>query len=99
MERQKVMEESFQRAHRDFISSLSETIDLLEKDIGEAAEMQQICTDEWCKATEHYLDELGKSIFSISEPRWLGEEDSNKIKELRKRLHDLYAQFKNAKSA
>jgi hypothetical protein len=35
------------------------------------------------------------SLFSITEPGgWSSDEDSKKIKELRRRLHDLYAKYK-----
>lgn len=98
MPQQKKMEESFLRAHREFVTNLSASLDLLERDIKETAEMEQICTDEWCRATEGVLDDLAKMIYSISEPRWLDLEDSRKIKALRQRVHDLYAQYKAAKS-
>lgn len=97
-QRQKDMEESFLRTHREFVDNLKESIGIIESDIGEAGEMQQICTDEWCKATETYLDDLGKSIYSISEPRFATEADSRKLKDLRKRVHDLYATYKAASS-
>jgi len=95
-QRQKDMEESFLRTHREFVDNLKESINIIESDLGEAGEMQEICTDEWCKATETYLDELGKSIYSISEPRFATEADSQKIKDLRRRVHDLYATYKAA---
>ncbi len=96
MERQLKIEESFLQTHREFMANLQKSLDVLEKDISEAREMQSICTDEWCYATESYLDELYKMIYSISEPRWLKDEDSEKIKELRQRVHDLYAAYKQA---
>jgi dsDNA-specific endonuclease/ATPase MutS2 len=94
MQRQKKMEESFLAAHREFMANLDSSIQLVESDINEAKEMQQICTDEWCKATETYLDELAKLVYSISEPRWVKDEDSEKIRNLRRRIHDLYARYK-----
>jgi hypothetical protein len=90
------MEESFLAAHREFTQNLDSSIKLIEKDINEAKEMQQICTDEWCTATETYLDELAKLVYSISEPRWVTNEDSEKIRNLRRRIHDLYARYKAA---
>lgn len=97
MQKQKQMEESFQVAHRDFIGKLDKSIDLLEKDIKEASEMKQICTDEWCQATESVLDDLAKMVYSISEPRWITNDDSKKISSLRHRIHDLYAEYKSAR--
>lgn len=73
---------------------MEESLDMLEKEIDEAAEMSEICTAEWCEATEHVVDELNNSLFSIREPRWSSEEDSKKLKELKRRVHDLYAKYK-----
>ncbi|MDW7771659.1 MAG: hypothetical protein SCH71_02100 [Desulfobulbaceae bacterium] len=98
MQQQKQMEDSFLRAHRNFIDNLNESIELLDKDITETADMKDRCTDEWCNATEHNLDELAKLVFSISEPRWLTQEDSQKIKDLRRRIHDLYSKYKNVRT-
>jgi hypothetical protein len=79
---------------RQLVASMEESIDLLEKGIDEAAEMRGICTDEWCVATEHVLDELSNGLFSISEPSWAPEEDTKKLKALKRRVHDLYAKYK-----
>lgn len=95
MKRQNEMMESFVMAHREFITNLERSIRLLEEDINETAEMETICTDEWCLATEHTLDELTKMIYSISEPRWVTDADSRKIKDLRKKTHDLYAKYRS----
>ena len=81
-------------AWRVFVDSLDQSLVRLEKDLEEGKEMRDICTDEWCRATEHYIDDIGNALFSISEPRWASEEDSKKIKNLKRRLHDLYAEYK-----
>lgn len=98
MEQQKKMEEAFLRTHREFVENLNSALETLQKDIREAGEMAQKCTDEWCKATESYLDDLAKMIYSISEPRWISNEDSEKIRCLREWIHELYAQYKQVKS-
>jgi len=98
MKRQNEMMESFIMAHREFIKNLEHSIRLLEADIKETAEMEEICTNEWCLATEHTLDELTKMIYSISEPRWATDEDSRKISNLRRSVHDLYAKYKSMSS-
>jgi len=56
--------------------------------------LSEKCTGEWCEATEHVIDELSNSLFSISEPRWSSEEASKKLKALERRIHDLYAKHK-----
>jgi hypothetical protein len=88
------VEQDFVSNWREFVANMEASVNLLEKGIDEAAQMRDICTDEWCVATEHVIDELSNSLFSISEPRWLTEGDSRKLKELRRRLHDLYAKYK-----
>ena len=86
-------------AWRTYMSALEKSLDQLEKDIDEAAAMSDACTEEWCTATGHVIDELGNSLFSISEPRWSDESDSKKIRALKHRLHDIYAKYKGASAA
>jgi hypothetical protein len=57
--------------------------------------MTEICTSEWCEATDHVMDDLGNFLFSISEPKGASEEDTQRLKGLKRRLHDLYAQYKS----
>jgi hypothetical protein len=93
MQKQKDMESTMLRAHRDFIAGLEKSIVILEKDLGEAGDMEHVCSDEWCQATEDFIDELHKNVYSISEPRWATAEDSEKIKELRRRIKKLYTKY------
>jgi type II secretory pathway component PulJ len=86
-------------AWRTYLESLQTAMNKLDKDINEAAEMAGICTDEWCEATEHVIDELANSLFSISEPRWANPEDTKKLKKLKKRVYDLYADYKGVYKA
>jgi len=94
MKRQNEMVESFLVGHREFMKHLDNSTHLLEQEIEEAAEMEEICTDEWCLAVEHTIDDLANMIYSISEPRWVTADDSEKIKNLRHRVHDLYAKYR-----
>ena len=98
MKRQIEMEETKLVAHRDFIKGLGESLDMLNKEIDDAAEMTQICTDEWCMSTEMALDEIAKIIYSICEPRWLTDDDSKKISQMRHRVHDIYSMYKSVRS-
>ena len=97
-----LIKESFEKetleAWRTYATALEKSLEKLERDIYEAAEMSDACTEEWCTATEHVIDELGNALFSISEPRWADESDSKKIKMLKRRLHDLYAKYKGVSS-
>ena len=77
-----------------FTQSLEKSLRLLDADIKEAKQMAGKCTDEWCAATEHVIDDLSNALFSISEPRWSDAAVSKKIKELKHRVHDLYADYR-----
>ncbi len=79
-----------------YLKALENSIEKLDKDIREASEMAGICTDEWCESTEHVIDELGNMLFAISEPRWSDPDDSRRLKALKKRVYDLYANYKDA---
>lgn len=87
-------QEKIVEAWRDFIRSMEEALDMLDRGMDQAAEETDVCTHQWCIATEHMLDELGNRLFSISEPRWASEKDSEKLRKLKRRLHDLYAKYK-----
>jgi len=79
-----------------YVTALETSIRNLEKDIEEAADMTDRCTAEWCTATEHVIDEINDALFMISEPRWSTDEDSKKIKVLKRRVRELYAKYKGA---
>jgi len=77
-----------------YLHALEKSIEILDRDIAEAREMGKVCTSEWCEATEHVIDELANSLFSISEPRWAGPEDSKRVKALKRRVYDLYVNYR-----
>lgn len=98
MKRQREMVESFQMAHRDFMKGLDSSFKIIERDLAETAEFDAQCTGEWCRTMENTIDELAKIVYSISEPRWLTDQDSTHIRDMRLRIHDLYAKFKGISS-
>ena len=77
-------------AWNTYAKELEKSPAMIEKYIEEAKEIAGVCTDEWCNATEHVLDELEDAIFSISEPRWFSKENSKRIKALKRRLYVIY---------
>ena len=93
---QTVIQSNVVESWRQLISNMEESLNLLEKGLDEAVEMRDICTDEWCVATEHVLDELSNGLFSISEPKWAPEEDSKRLKAMKRRVHDLYGKYRAA---
>jgi hypothetical protein len=98
MKQQKEMVESFQMAHRDFMKGLNTSFTIIERELAETADFDAECTGEWCRTTENAVDELAKFVYAISEPRWLTDQDSQHIREMRVRIHDVYAKFKGISS-
>lgn len=82
------------KAWDTYLAALEKSVDILENDITEAKNLAGVCTDEWCEATEHLIDELNNSLFSISEPRWADPEESKRIKLLKRRIYDLYVNYR-----
>ena len=99
MQKQKDMEDAMIRAHKDFMVNLEKSLDILEGELREAGEMSTACNDEWCNVTESYIDDMHKNLYSISEPRWLPRDDSQKLHNLRKRVRELYRNFAHLKES
>ena len=83
---------------RGFVDHLEKSLDLLEKEIDFTSKMVNACTLEWCETTERAMDEISNSLFSISEPAWTSDDDSKRLKALKRRVHDVYAKYKAAAS-
>ena len=77
-----------------YLLALEQSLRFLEKDLDQAAAMADFCAGEWCTANKHYLDEIGNALFTIHEPRCSSQQDSDKIKYLKRRLRALYSQSK-----
>jgi hypothetical protein len=84
---------------RGFVDHLEKSLDLLDKEIDFTSKMVNACTIEWCQVTEQTLDEISNALFSISEPSWIADEDSKKLKALKRKVHDVYAKYKAAPRA
>ncbi len=98
MKQQKDMVESFLMAHRAFMQGLDNSFTIIEQNLKEAADFDAQCSGDWCTKMESSIDELAKSVYSISEPRWLSDQDAKKIRDLRHKVHDIYAKFKGISS-
>jgi hypothetical protein len=82
------------KAWETYLEALENSLDSLEKDIEEAKKMAGVCTNEWCEAIEHVIDDLNNALFSISEPRWSDIDHSKRIKTLKRRVYDIYVNYK-----
>ncbi|MDX9896242.1 MAG: hypothetical protein RBS34_12380 [Desulfofustis sp.] len=94
MRMQKDMVESFQLAHRDYMKNLNQALTQIERDFEESRQIDDVCSGEWCRAIELSLDEMAKELYSISEPRWVADDYSRTLRNMRRRLHDLYARYR-----
>lgn len=99
MKMQKEMVESFQMAHREYMKNLIVCLDKIEREFEESREIDEVCSGEWCRAIELSLDEFAKELYSISEPRWVSDDYSRTLRNMRRRLHDLYAQYRSTAPA
>ena len=99
MKKQTEMVESFQLAHREYMKNLTLCLDKLEKDFEEYRDIDEVCEGEWCRAIELSLDEFAKDLYSISEPRWVADDYSRTLRNMRRRLHDLYAKYRGSPKA
>jgi hypothetical protein len=97
MLKQKDMEDSMLYAHKNFMDNLEKSLDILALELKQAKDMTVRCNDEWCNVTESYIDDMHKNLYAISEPRWLPDEDSRRLKQLRTRIRDLYREFAHVK--
>jgi hypothetical protein len=99
MLKQKDMEDAMLHAHKNFMDNLEKSLDILALELKQAKEMTFICNDEWCSVTESFIDDMHKNLYAISEPRWLPNEDSRRLKQLRTRIRDLYREFAQVKES
>ena len=90
------IQESIINSWREYVGQMETALNTLDEEIEEASQMSSTCTSEWCEATEHVIDEISNSLFSISEPRGTSEEDSRRLKDMKKKVYDLYAKYKSA---
>jgi hypothetical protein len=79
-----------EQSWNEFTGSMHESLVRLEEIVDDIAEMRGVCRDEWCSTNECTLGEATVAAFAISEPHWASDEDSKKLKELKKRIHDLH---------
>jgi hypothetical protein len=80
-----------------FMDGLENSIRMLDEKLTEAEQMSAQVTGEWAAAIEHVMDDLANFVFSISEPRNTSEAYSQRLKNLRHRLHEHYVRFKSIK--
>ena len=77
----------------EIINNLECSVQELGRNIDKAEELETLRNNEWCLATEDTLYSLAIKIVSISEPRKMRGEDSQKIEKLHRKVHGLYANY------
>ncbi len=89
------LQETLVGAQIEFVEQMEKAINRLEAQIKEASEVEHAGHAEWERSIGGYIDELCRVIFSMAEPRYGSEEAHKKIAALRKRLKDLYVDFRD----
>jgi hypothetical protein len=77
-----------------FSDSFEDSLRRLEEMADDVSDLRQVCRDEWCEATECLLGEANIAAFAISEPQWVSKKDSKRLRDVKKRIHDLYVDRK-----
>ncbi len=78
---------------KEYIDAIEEVVKTLEEELKEISNAEKTGHAEW-ESIENYIDELHTIIFSLPEPRYGHKDLHKKIAELRKRIRDIYADFK-----
>ncbi len=78
---------------RFFVKALEDSLSSIEQEIRSTDSCKHCCADKGCLSIEHHIDKLHNELFSISEPRGISAEGSEKFKELKCRLHKLYEEM------
>jgi hypothetical protein len=74
-----------------FSESMHESLDRLEEILDDISDLSEVCQGEWCDAANCMLGEATVAVFAVSEPHWMPEEESKRLKELKKRVYDQHA--------
>ncbi len=77
-----------------FSESFEDALRKLEEIVNAVSELRQIWEDELCEGAEFLLGDATVAAFAISEPHWTSDEETKKLRDLKKRIHDLYQDSK-----
>lgn len=80
-------------AWRTYMEGLSASMRNMEQAVSEAEEKPMACSDSWCANAREMLDDLNHQLFTIHEPKWTSKEDSDRIKDMKRDIHDIYARL------
>jgi hypothetical protein len=85
--------EKIERIWTSYLQALEESLDILDKELATAEKDSQVCTIEWCTSTEELIADLVHVIYNLHVPKWISKESADRLKEQKKRIHNLYARF------
>jgi hypothetical protein len=80
-------------AWHTYMENLFAAMQKMEQTVSEAAEMPMDCTEAWCTNARALLDDLNHQLFSIHEPKWSTDQDSARIKSMKRKVYDIYARL------
>jgi len=92
----KSIEKDAMRSWTSDLSTLEQALRQMEKGIQDSISVTSACTNEWCESVEAVIDELTDAIYSLKVPRWADQEQSTRVKNLKKKAREVYAQYMRA---
>lgn len=89
----KAIEENTMAAWSSYLYTLEQALLQMEKSIEDSISIPSACTNEWCDSVEEVIEELTEAIYSFNIPRWAGKDQSERVKNLKKKAREVYAKY------
>ncbi len=92
----KTIKENTMTAWASYLSTLEHALLQMERSIEDSISVPSACTNEWCESVEEVIDELTEAIYAFNIPRWANQEQSARVKNLKKKAREVYAKYMRA---
>ena len=80
-------------AWRSYLNQVESSLFYIEQELQKMSANAGNLTDEWLANVDHVLEEISNIIFSIGEPKWADDSDTEMIKNLKKRIYKFNGQL------
>jgi hypothetical protein len=92
----KAIKENTMMAWASYLSTLEHALLQMERSIDSSISVPSACTNEWCESVEEVIDELTEAIYAFNIPRWADQEQTARVKNLKKKAREVYAKYMRA---
>ncbi len=79
-----------------YLSTLEHALFQMEKVSKIRSRSHSACTNEWCESVEEAINELTEAIYAFNIPRWANQEQSARVKTLKRKARVVYAKYMQA---